>query len=117
MRDGRFFHVHNRTIVLGQSPYVIPSVRQWELNHHRTERNEHRTRREASTTRTQRHNVQERKLKKGYLEPKAKCAHQDAEKRSVWSATLSNPERRHGIVPAHDTGRKMVKTPPPSRDL
>lgn len=32
-------------------------------------------------------------------------------------APLANPERRRGIVPAHDTGRKMVKTPPSFRDL
>jgi hypothetical protein len=62
-------------------------------------------------------NVQKRGTRKGYLNQEPKDTTQNAGKRSVWLATLANPERRRGIVPAHDTGRKMVKTPPPSQDL
>lgn len=58
------------------------------------------------------------KNEKRVLEPGAKRYHlKRREAFDVAKATVANPERRRGIVPAHDTGRKMVKTPPSFRDL
>lgn len=62
-------------------------------------------------------NVQERKTRKGYLDQEPERTTENAAKRSAWLATSANPERRRGIVPAHDTGRKMVKTPPSPRPV
>lgn len=57
-------------------------------------------------------------MKNWVLEPGEAQKHHPKRREAVgvvW-LPLQIPERRHGIVPAHDTGRKMVKTPPSSRD-